>query len=972
MSCDPLHEHPDHRGCVFRALFDVAVYGAGWAGVVAALDLAERGSRVLLVAPDAAFAWESGWALADDAAEGGGPGWGRARALLDAGGAVVGGRVDGAIAEIAVAARLARGDIATLAYVRALAVERDAADAIAGVIVGGKGGVRRLRARRWVDATDGAELARLCVAASAPRPAMRRAYIHLRDEAWRDAPDVDVLPGARLRAGGWPNQRTIELSLADGEAMPVAMLRALAAVRALGGAAATAVVSHVSVAPLAAWNGGAAPAGLPRNLAPAVAAWHHVPIASLAARAELGAGAARACADLPGGDAIAAGAPIALPSGRALTSGIAVAGLGTGGALAALAAARAGAQVIGLEPLPFCGGIGAGGGIHWYYYGVKGGLQEEVDARVHAIQPLFAPPGSIQGFHPDAKKTALGLLLDEAGVARRHGAIVVAATREGRRVADALVATPDGPLRVAAPAWIDGTGDGDLVALVGARTRYGRAGDGLPHAYTQSGGRCWTKDGGATWMGVVNFDAGFTDPRDAEDLTRARLHGLTLLRQERYEAGARPTSCAPALGLRQGRHIVAEYDVTLDDLITRRRFPDSVGRTGSHYDNHATDYEFESDEGLFWVWACRQWQGRTACDIPYRAIVPADLDNAWVACRAFGVENDAHFSMRMQRDVQRAGEVAGIAAAVATTHAVAARDVPYAALVAALRASGALAPADGGDGEDAFGPRMVASDFAGDEAADTAALARDAEGGYERWRLYRRGQRDGALRESVAAALADAHAAWNAATLLAMWGDARAQPRLCAAIAERESGYRDDEERRPQTARHLAPRWRVAISLLRRCGDEGCADTLAALADKDPPFNARTAIALAIAAIADRIGGARAAPAFTPIVERLMATPCADAVGAMQRNVELPPAGPPGPTDRRIAREDFTWQLEAVVGRARRALGLAMRPELLALADDPRATVRAAARAQAAPAANPVGARKEGDVARRCASGDLQ
>src|SRR5690606_19763761 len=96
------------------------------------------------------------------------------------------------------------------------------------------------------------------------------------------------------------------------------------------------------------------------------------------------------------------------PAGRQTWQAqVAVAGAGTAGAVAGIAAARQGAQVVVFDPLPFAGGIGSGGGIHTYYFGVKGGLQDEVDQRTRAIMPLFGPVQQVRGFHPDTKKFVL-------------------------------------------------------------------------------------------------------------------------------------------------------------------------------------------------------------------------------------------------------------------------------------------------------------------------------------------------------------------------------------------------------------------------------------------------------------------------------------------------------------------------------------------------------------------------------------
>jgi hypothetical protein len=158
-------------------------------------------------------------------------------------------------------------------------------------------------------------------------------------------------------------------------------------------------------------------------------------------------------------------------------------------------------------------------------------------------------------------------------------------------------------------------------------------------------------------MQIVNYDAGWVDPQDAEDLTRARLTGIRQYVRERYDEANRPTYVAAAIGIRQGRHAVTDCVLTFADQMRRSTFPDAIGYQACHMDNHAVDYEFEDDESLFWNWLCRRWRTDLACEIPYRALLPRGLENVWIACRALGVTLNAHYSLRMQRDMAQLRKV---------------------------------------------------------------------------------------------------------------------------------------------------------------------------------------------------------------------------------------------------------------------------------------------------------------------------
>ena len=68
---------------------------------------------------------------------------------------------------------------------------------------------------------------------------------------------------------------------------------------------------------------------------------------------------------------------------------VVVVGGGPAGAMAAIAAGRQGARVTLVEPQPFLGGVATGGAIHYYYWGVNGGLQDELDRRDHDRRAHF-------------------------------------------------------------------------------------------------------------------------------------------------------------------------------------------------------------------------------------------------------------------------------------------------------------------------------------------------------------------------------------------------------------------------------------------------------------------------------------------------------------------------------------------------------------------------------------------------------
>ncbi|MBM3211671.1 FAD-dependent oxidoreductase, partial [Candidatus Poribacteria bacterium] len=195
------------------------------------------------------------------------------------------------------------------------------------------------------------------------------------------------------------------------------------------------------------------------------------------------------------------------------------------------------------------------------------------------------------------------------------------------------------------------------------------------------------KDGTLSFM---NFDSGYVDPTDVVDLTRGRRLGISHYWQDRFTNETRVLYIAPLIGLRQSRQIVGEYQLTLGDEIAGRRFEDGISFTTTFYDNHGFDYENESDEASLWIWPLANFSKSIGCEVPYRCLIPKNVDGLILACRAVSLTFDAHAGLRMQKDIQRIGEVAGIAASITAKNNLMPREINIKELQDILKGTGIL------------------------------------------------------------------------------------------------------------------------------------------------------------------------------------------------------------------------------------------------------------------------------------------
>lgn len=481
---------------------------------------------------------------------------------------------------------------------------------------------------------------------------------------------------------------------------------------------------------------------------------------------------------------------------------VVVVGGGTGGITAALAAAELGASVVVVDRDSGLGGVGTRAGIHLYYWGQRGGLQDALDKQVRAV--TAAEWGTVRGFHPLAKQVTVETRLAEAGVTVIYEAVVSRVRLTDSRVRAVDVEHPEGSLRIRTRTLIDATGNGDVAALCGARYHVGRDWDQVMNTYSFVPRFVDDRD----QLTFANFDCGWLDSTSPDDVSRALAHGRRVgLARVRANPEHVPLSLGPQLGVREGRRVVGDETVAQADVFAQRVREDTVFRCRTHHDTHARDYANESDLAQIWVpvlgWRKRGFRG----DIPYGALLPAGIDGLLIGCRAISGDQDVAAGVRMQRDMHRLGEVAGAAAALAVRLGVTPREVPVARLQAHLRSCGVL--------DDL--PTTTVPDGPRSQEEALAALGTEDESAGLWWSLTHQE----APREPLLALLKDdaPRRRRGAAFALGLLGD------MAGLRALREVFVAGDEDAPGDPRGDLAaPRWLAALVLLRTHRDPGVLD----------------------------------------------------------------------------------------------------------------------------------------------------
>ncbi|MFC1716132.1 FAD-dependent oxidoreductase [Candidatus Poribacteria bacterium] len=698
-------------------LYDIVVMGGGLCGFSCAIKAAWSGKKALLVEKRLALGWESTWACQLDFSGATDAVAGRVTDELNSAGGLRENRADAPILEMVLDRLATEAGVSVLfhSYPVRLIFENNTA---LGVVIGNKSGEQIIKARVVVDATEEALLWRQTdIVSELNVPGAKQAIFFNHPEGEMELP-LDLGEGIKILPSVWNDEVCVEFGVEETD--PLTARRRtpeiLRLVREEVPQLKDALVTHSGnepfpISPIVQLQSKSIAHSRIKNFFGA-GIWaseiENTPIGRLNLGEEVGKAASECEGVKKFPSEIMTGSYIGQPE---VTSDVLVIGGGTGGAIAAIAAGRQGAKTALIEAGTSLGGMGTGGAIHMYCAGTSGGIQDEVDQRVNELTPLFAGKWTAKGFHPEVKKLVLQQMVEEANVDIFLNTVVTGVlTEEGRtgltaeeaesQTAIAISEVPErmneiqgiiavdlaGVSVYHAKTFIDSTGDGDIAAMSGAPFTIGRERDNLTHTYSQSAGNL-DGDGNLSFM---NFDAGYVDPTDVDDLTRGRRVGLNQYWQDKFTDKTRVLYIAPLVGLRQSRQIMGEYQLTLADEIAGRRFADGISFVTTFYDNHGFDYENESDEAALWIWPLGNFSRRIGCEIPYRCMIPRNVDRLLLACRALSLTFDAHAGLRMQKDIQRLGEVAGVAAAMAARNGVSPREIDVKELQAILKESGVL------------------------------------------------------------------------------------------------------------------------------------------------------------------------------------------------------------------------------------------------------------------------------------------
>lgn len=421
-----------------------------------------------------------------------------------------------------------------------------------------------------------------------------------------------------------------------------------------------------------------------------------------------------------------------------------VAGSGSSGSIAAIAAARAGARTLLIERYGFLGGTSTA--VLDTFYGfytpgsrsvkVIGGVADDVIASLRQFGCCFERPNTYGAgtgitYNSEYLKVAWERLVLGAGAQLLLHAWLQEIEVSSGRVHSVTIATKQGLRKIKADFLIDATGDADLCYFAGVScevagehepaqmltTTFKVANVDVPLRKTVSKSEFHSRMAAAASSGefdlprregsdhvtpianmmatnmtrVQSFsksDGEFRNASDPELLTYAEVEG----RRQALEYLRFLKQCIPGyanselvafgtqIGVRETRRIYGDYRLTREDVLSAKQFDDQIGLCGAPIEEHHAGHDT--------TW---HYLPEGSCvGIPFRTLIPLGLQNVLVAGRCFSATHDAHASVRSMAQCMAMGQAAGTAAALCVAAKKSPRDLNVSILQEQLRSDGAI------------------------------------------------------------------------------------------------------------------------------------------------------------------------------------------------------------------------------------------------------------------------------------------
>ena len=413
---------------------------------------------------------------------------------------------------------------------------------------------------------------------------------------------------------------------------------------------------------------------------------------------------------------------------------VVVVGGGPSGIASALSAARRNVRVLLIESYGFLGGMWTMGMVcPLFDHENKGGICRELVDDINALGAGVQNGPDIWNFDIEIMKRLLDQKMEKAGIDVMLHTHFAAPVMVGSTIVGVIVENKGGRSAFRSKLVIDCTGDGDVAFRAGVPCEIGRPEDGKTQPmtlmfrmsnldyeqdyYTQrhyEGNELIQMiDEALAKAGITDYPFNYRRPcvlklpghktalcqtthirnrlsTDPNDLTAAEIEGRQLVREfftllKTYVPefkNAQLDATGPHIGIRESRRVMGEYLITIEDIRAHRTFDDGILTPTFWVDVHQIDgidqnHQNDSELSVYY-------------QIPYRCLVPLNVEGLLVAGRCISGTHLAHASYRVTGDCVAMGQAAGTAAALCLEDGLSPRTLDGKRVVSAMESDGAI------------------------------------------------------------------------------------------------------------------------------------------------------------------------------------------------------------------------------------------------------------------------------------------
>ena len=383
-----------------------------------------------------------------------------------------------------------------------------------------------------------------------------------------------------------------------------------------------------------------------------------------------------------------------------------VVGSGSAGATAAITAAKLGCEVTLVERYGFMGGISTQVLDTFYGFFIPGEKPRKVVGGVPdlVVEQLFQAKAAIyrpntygagQGitYDPEYLKVIWEQLALNFGVHILYHSLVIDTVIKKDTLRGVILANKSGLYRQLADVVIDASGDADVAALCGVpyesaqdqpvqslTTTFKMINVDMERAQKVKKNELHQLMANATEYDLPRKEGSVhitplpgvmvtnmtrvtnIDPLDVEQLSSAEAAGraqaveysrFLIDNVPGYEQSALG-GLSTQIGVRESRRIFGEHRLTRQDVISAQKFEDVIAVCGAPIEEHHTGKDTR------WEYLP---EGETY-QIPFRCLLPKNVENLIIAGRCLSADHDAHASVRSMGQCMAMGQAAGAAASI--------------------------------------------------------------------------------------------------------------------------------------------------------------------------------------------------------------------------------------------------------------------------------------------------------------------